>query len=89
MIKMWNIFYCFLEYTIFKRWFNTIAINVVTNEYKCLCCNKNYQHKFDRKIMERIFNIYKFPNHNNNKFILLLQKGVYTYEYLNGWGKFN
>ena len=39
--------------------------------------------------MERILNTYKFPNHDSNKVILLLQKGVYTYEYLNGWGKFN
>ena len=22
-------------------------------EYKCLCCNKNYQHKFDEKLKER------------------------------------
>ena len=21
-------------------------------EYKCLCCNKNYQHKFDEKLKE-------------------------------------
>ena len=28
-----------------------------------------------------IFNTYRFSNHNNNKFILLLQKGVYPYEY--------
>ena len=41
-------------------------------EYKCLCCNKNYQHKFDEKLKEQFFNTYKFSNHDNNKFILLL-----------------
>ena len=32
---------------------------------------------------------YKFFNHNNNKFNLLLQKGVYPYEYMDDWKKFN
>ena len=40
-------------------------------EYKCLCCNKNYQHKFDEKLKERFFNTYKFSNHDNNKFIVV------------------
>ena len=34
---------CFLEYTTFKD-------NLI--EYKCLCCNENYQHKFDVKLNE-------------------------------------
>ena len=54
---------CFLEYTNFKD-------NLI--ECKRLCCNKNYQHKFDEQLKELIFNIYIFSNHNNNKFILLL-----------------
>ena len=54
---------CFLQYTNFKD-------DLI--KYKCLCCNKNYQHKFDEKLKERFFNTYKFSNHNNNKFILLL-----------------
>ena len=31
----------------------------------------------------------KFSNHDNNKFTLLLQKGVYRYEYMGDWGKLN
>ena len=51
-------------------------------EYKCLCYDKNYQYKFDKKLKEGFFNIYRFSNPNNNKFILFLRKGVYPYEYL-------
>ena len=28
-------------------------------------------------------------DHNNNKFILLLRKGVYPYDYMDDWEKFN
>ena len=57
-------------------------------EYICLCCNKNHQHKFDEKLKKRFFNTYKFSN-NDNKFILLLQKGVDLCEYKDGWEKLN
>ena len=71
---------CFLEYINFKD----ILIG-----YKYLCCDKNYQHNFDEKLKERFFNTYKFSNNDNNKFILLLQKVVYPYVYMNDWEKFN
>ena len=72
---------CFLEYKNFK---NDLI------EYKCLCCNKKYQQKFDKTFKKRFFNTYKFSNtDNNNKFILLLRKGVYPYEYTDDSEKFN
>ena len=42
--------YCdhFLEYSNFK---NDLM------EYKCLCCNKNYQQKFDEKLKERCLSL--------------------------------
>ena len=66
-------FDCFLEYTNFKDG---------SIEYKCLCCANNYQLKFDVKLKERYFNTYTFSTHDNIKFILLLRKGVYSYEYM-------
>ena len=72
--------YCFLEYTNFKD-------NVI--KYKCLSCNKNYQHKFNEKLKEKSLNTYKCFNHDNNKFILSLRKGVYSYKYMDDWKKFN
>ena len=37
---------CFFEYTNFKD---------DLMEYNCLCCNKNYHHRFDEKLKELFF----------------------------------
>ena len=42
-----------------------------------------------KKLEERFFNTYKFSNHDNNKFILLLQKGIYPYKHMDDLENFN
>ena len=38
---------------------------------------------------KRFRNTFKFSNNDINKFILLLRKGVYSYEHMDEWEKFN
>ena len=39
--------------------------------------------------MKKFKNTYSFCNSDLNKFILLLRKGVYPYEYMDRWERFN
>ena len=75
MWNIWNIKYydCFLECKNFKD---------DLTEYKCLCWNKYQQKKFYEKLNEQVFITCKYSDHDNNKFFLLLWKGVWTYEYM-------
>ena len=56
---------CFLEYTNFKD-------DLI--EYKYLCCNKNYQHKFDEKLKEEFFNTYKFSNNDTISLFIVAKR---------------
>ena len=57
--------------------------------FKCIDCEKEYEKEFNKELIERFANTYKFCDNDLNKFIMFLRKGVYPYEYIDGWDKFN
>ena len=57
--------------------------------FSCFRCKKNYEKDFNEELIQRFASIYEFCNGDLNKYILLLKKGVYQYEYTDSWERFN
>ena len=57
--------------------------------FRCFDCKKNYEKEINKELVERFSNTYEFCDKDLNKFVMLLRKGVYPYEYMDGWDKFN
>ena len=76
-----------LDYMSIKdnQW-NCIQWNCIEIIFKCLNCNKNYNKDFNKNLINRFS---AFCNGDINKFILLLRKKVYPYEYMDSWKRFN
>ena len=63
------------------------------NSIKCKSCTENNRCEECKKLIERLTkkfpSVYQFCNGDLNKFILLLPKGVYPYEYMDSWENFD
>ena len=70
---------------------NLCFVNAIneTLTFKYLDCKKEYKKNINNKLKEKFSNVYEFCGYDMNKFVSLLKKGVYPYEYMDEWNKLN
>ena len=56
---------------------------------ECYNCKQHYRKKFNKELIKRFASTYEFCNNDLNKFVLLLRKEVYPYEYADTWERFS
>ena len=57
--------------------------------FRCFECKKNHKKDSNKELIKRFKSVDEFCNKDINKFILLLRKGVYLYEYMDSWERFD
>ena len=82
---------CIIFHNEFLRFLRTSLLKLVDNPLKqihkinFLSCKKDYSNKFDEESKTKFKNRFKFSNNDVNKFIVLLRKNTYPYEYIDDW----
>ena len=67
---------------------NFIGLKNNKLNYKCKECKKRSLKPIN-ELIKKFPNVYQFCNEDINKFVLLLRKGVYPYEYMDSWKRFD
>ena len=57
--------------------------------FKRFQCNSWCKKQFEHDLINKFKHAYEFCNKDISKFILLLRKGIYLYEYMDSWGRFD
>ena len=57
--------------------------------FRCFTCKKNYEKDFNKELIKVFANTYSLCNNDLNKFVLLLRKGIYPYEFMDNWERFD
>ena len=57
--------------------------------FKCFQCNSYHKKQFEHDLVNKFKNTYELCNKDISKFILLLRKGIYPYEYMDSWERFD
>ena len=57
--------------------------------FRCFSCKKNYEKNINKDLIQRFANTSEFSNGDLNKLIFLLRKGVYPYQYMDSWQRFD
>ena len=50
---------------------------------------KNYNKNFNKDLIKRFASAFEFCDKDINEFIFLLRRGVYLFEYIDRWNKFD
>ena len=72
-----------------KSEFNFMSFEYNQLIFQCFECKMNYAKDFNKELIKRFRNTYEFRNGDINKFVLLLGKETYLYEYMDSCERFN